>query len=1105
LIAAAVVGVAVLWNRGGLPSKRQAESPAYTSFRDIPGVTDDEISAIGSLQTKYGTFVYGMPVSTEAFMNRDGEIRGYSVLFAEWLSRLFDVPFTVVNCEWADTIEAFKTGKIHFNGSMVATEERSAAFFQTGAIAQRSITCFRLSSSRPLADVMVERPVRIGVLEGTASADIVVASLDPGTFEAMLISENADGYDFLKGGKIDAYVHSNTTEVFFDAYTDVVAEPFYPLVFTPVSLTAQNPEFKPIISVVKKALLQDGTQQYLARLYNDGYDEYRRHKFYSQLTDEEYNYIKNNPVVTTVMQSDNYPLSFFDERTKQWNGIASDILGEVGSLTGLSFQAKNSPTVPVADLISMLERREASLISGLIRTPERTGRFLWPENTNMANRYALISTSEFRDLRINEVFGVRVGLLRGSAHTETFRHWFPYHDNNKEYDSLNALIDALDHGEIDVIMQSESWLRLLTNYRERPNFKANIVFDIPYTSSFGFNKDEAVLCSIVDKALNHIGTAEIARRWMSKTYDYRAKLTEARLPWLLGATVLLLCVLVLLGALFQSKHREGVRLDGLVRKRTAALEAVQKELETAVESEKAANQSKSTFLTNMSHEIRTPMNTILGVAEIRLRDGSLESGAKEAFQMIHSSGDLLLGIINDILDLSKIETGNLELDLTAYDVASLINDTATLNMVRIGDKPIEFTLSVDENTPATLFGDELRIKQILNNLLSNAFKYTRKGQVKMSVSAEARSEDGHDATLFFVVSDTGQGMTEEQATRIFDKYARFNIRANRSIEGTGLGMSITRKLVDMMEGEISVKSEINWGTVVTVRLPQGRAGPDVLGREVAENLRNFRIRGTMQTRKGQVLFDPMPYGKVLIVDDVELNLYVAKGLMAPYGLSIETAESGFEAIEKIKEGAVYDIVFMDHMMPKMDGIEATKNLRSLGYTHPVVALTANAVVGQADVFLANGFDDFLSKPIDIRELYTALTKFVRNKQPPEALDAAQRRKDGVGGVSHVLGDSELTEAFVRDARKAVETLEAMLEKSSPCGDDGMQAYIIAVHSMKTALGLAGEAGLSAVAAKLEEVARDGNTDVMSSETPGFLRGLRAVVDKFAHPKQDSNS
>ncbi|MDR0464610.1 MAG: PAS domain-containing protein, partial [Treponema sp.] len=400
--------------------------------------------------------------------------------------------------------------------------------------------------------------------------------------------------------------------------------------------------------------------------------------------------------------------------------------------------------------------------------------------------------------------------------------------------------------------------------------------------------------------------------------------------------------------------------------------------EVAEESSKA----KSDFLARMSHEIRTPMNAILGITEIQLQDNSLALGTREALERIYNSGDLLLGIINDILDLSKIEAGKLELVPDSYEIASLIHDTVKLNIMRYDSKPIEFKLTVNENVPSRLIGDELRLKQILNNLLSNAFKYTQEGQIELMLSAEMM-KSGTTVNLIFRVSDTGHGMTEEQVNKLGEKFNRFNMEANRKTEGTGLGMNITRNLIQLMNGEIFIESTPGIGSVFTVRLPQECDDPTPIGIELAQNLMKLNLKNTTKMRNAQIIQEFMPYGRVLIVDDVETNLYVARGLMAPYGLSLDAVTSGFDAIDKIRAGSKYDIIFIDHLMPRMDGIEATKLIRSLGYKQPIVALTANALAGQAEIFLKNGFDDFISKPIDIRQLNSVLNKMIRDMQSPE--------------------------------------------------------------------------------------------------------------------------
>jgi signal transduction histidine kinase/CheY-like chemotaxis protein len=528
-----------------------------------------------------------------------------------------------------------------------------------------------------------------------------------------------------------------------------------------------------------------------------------------------------------------------------------------------------------------------------------------------------------------------------------------------------------------------------------------------------------------------------------------------------------------------------------------AMIAEMRKTEVAEESSKA----KSDFLAKMSHEIRTPMNAILGITEIQLQDYTHPQVTREAFERIYSSSGLLLGIINDILDLSKIEAGKLVLNPVQYDIASVINDSVQLVIMRFESKPIEFILNVNENLPLVFFGDELRIKQILNNILSNAFKYTDEGSINLTVYAEP-SDSKDTRTIVFIITDTGQGMSDEQVKKLGSEYVRFNAEANRETEGTGLGMNITNNLIRLMNGDLFIESTPGMGSTFKVRLPQKCEGSSVIGKELADNLMRFSLDSTMKIKNMQTNRDFMPYGRVLIVDDVESNLYVARGLMAPYGLSIDTVISGFEALDKIRNGNTYDIIFMDHMMPKMDGIEATRMIRSMGYTKPVVVLTANALAGQAKMFLENGFDDFISKPIDIRHLNSVLNKLIRDKYPPEVIEAAQKQKESLflGKINNKKIDPQLAEFFVRDAKKAITVLEAIYQNKCNRADD-ISTLIINIHGIKSALANIGETELSKEALKLEMAAREHNTKLIMSDIPSFFEKLNFVIERFKSKKE----
>ncbi|MDR2355669.1 MAG: response regulator [Clostridiales Family XIII bacterium] len=544
-----------------------------------------------------------------------------------------------------------------------------------------------------------------------------------------------------------------------------------------------------------------------------------------------------------------------------------------------------------------------------------------------------------------------------------------------------------------------------------------------------------------------------------------------------------------------------------------------------------AMKAKSEFLAGVSHEIRTPLNAIIGLGELEMRK-DLPTDTLDNLAKMQNSGNTLLGIINDLLDISKIESGRFEMAPAEYDLPSMINDTVSLNIVRIGSKPIDFVLKLADDLPVRLFGDELRIKQILNNLLSNAFKYTREGKVTLSLEGR---RDGDAFWLICRISDTGIGIRKEDIGRLFTEYNKLDMTSNRHIEGTGLGLSICKNLVEMMGGRIEVESVYGEGSVFTADMRQRLVTDAVIDRATAENLKSFNYNLERNKRSKNLILTQMPYGRVLVVDDVVTNLDVAKGILLPYGLTVDCVSSGREAVKLVRAGNPrYDLIFMDHMMPEMDGIETVRIIREeIGTDYaqkvPIIALTANALAGNDDMFKAHGFQDFLSKPIDIMKMDVALNAWIKNAAREKAYREASANGDESGAAeaapaqARAAGEAQngaaqkpkkaLTEQgiegldiadalrrfggkesiFITILRSFVNSMPALLDRFGVCDADGLSDYTITVHGIKGSCRNIGAKALGDEAEALETAAKAGDLDKIRAGTDALIAGVRRLI------------
>ncbi len=514
-----------------------------------------------------------------------------------------------------------------------------------------------------------------------------------------------------------------------------------------------------------------------------------------------------------------------------------------------------------------------------------------------------------------------------------------------------------------------------------------------------------------------------------------------------------------------------------------------------------SNEAKGKFLANMSHEIRTPINAILGMDTMILRECEDEDIRTYAMN-IQNAGQTLLSLINDILDFSKIESGKMEIIPVEYDFSSMVHDVVNMIMMRAGDKGLKMNLSVENSLPYKLYGDEVRIRQILTNLLTNAVKYTKEGSVGLTVNGK---REGEEIVLNFLVEDTGIGIKPEDIDKLFVRFERIEEERNRNVEGTGLGMSITMQLLKLMDGELEVESQYGIGSKFTFTLRQKVVSDEPIG-----NL-DERIRNMAREYKYDVSFIA-PRARVLVVDDNMLNRKVFIGLLKRSKIKIDEAESGPECLEMIKEKH-YDLIFLDHMMPDMDGMETLKQMKMLDdypcKNTPVIALTANAIWGAKEMYLEAGFHEFLSKPIQPEKLEKMIVEFL----PKEMLDTEQTEENSVEesklpnieGIDWSIAKSHIpdTEVLMETIHNFYTTMDAEAEYLQSCynhiGDDveAIDNYRIKVHAMKSSAALIGAMTLSEKAKELEYAAKDENVEYVSANHQEFLDEWNTYKEKLS--------
>ena len=1052
-------------------------------FRNIPGVTIQEIAAIEALKKKYDSFTYGTMLCGEAFTMRGGSKDGFSVRFTQMLSSLFGIPFEHEFYDWTALITALENKSLDFSGELTPTEERKQRYFMTDPIYDRTIKIFTPRSSERLEEIATRRPLRFAVLEGTITGE-QVQKVSPLPSTIVFVEDYTAAAEGLRTGEFDAFFEESPAVFYFTEYDFIKIEDFFPLIYSPVAMTTANPELTPIISVVQK-FLKHGGLTYLNDLYNQGNRIFLTYTFDLILTDIERTFlaqeILSGKPVAIAAHTNTYPISFYNSEEKEFQGIAHDVLKAIGSITGLSFKPINPPNTSLAGVHDLMMTGKAQVLAGIPIMQRDTFPFLFvAEPFSRGNNSALLSIASRPSVQLNQILFSQVGVVKGSIHEKIYRSWFPEDKDLILFENPDLAFDALRKGEIDFLMGSRNLLMSQTNYREQPDFKAALVFDHDIPLTFAINPNEPLLHSIIEKAQQVVPLSQINDQWVKRVFDYRSKMLHDTIPYLvffIGLLSLLLAgiIVVLIKNKKLSKGLEQqvlLRTQELVEKtlaledRTATLQTIfsaipdlvicrdlegvitqcndslasymnlrpvdiigktdkeifathlddttvyrrfdmaviesgkviaaeeyiyspyleearlfevvkaplmqagdvvgvmgiarditeRKAIEAAAQE---ASQAKGSFLARMSHEIRTPLNAIIGMT--RIARSSIDNREKALYSLdqITTASTHLLGILNEVLDMSKIESGKFEVANLPFQLSDIIDEVSSIIAQRCKEKFINFTCDIATLPEFSLIGDKLRLNQVIINLLGNSIKFTKaKGTITFSVQVLNATEK--DIRLAFICEDTGMGMSEGQLSKLFNAFEQADSSIAARFGGTGLGLAISQNLVNLMGGEIVATSEVGKGSRFHFELTFEKGAS--VDEKVYATIDNIDLSGK----------------RILLAEDVEVNRIILNELLADTHVTIVEAEDGQKVVAEFAKAPAgyYQLIFMDIQMPNLDGYEATQKIRLLPHpdakTIPIVAMTANAYQEDISMAMAVGMNGHISKPIDFEALQRTL-------------------------------------------------------------------------------------------------------------------------------------